>query len=317
MNAIENRKKFEYDLNGDMLYQQYKDQYMNQGNMAMRDTIGQAAAMTGGYGNSYAQSVGQQAYQGYLQQLNDKIPELYQLALDQYNREGDEMYNRLSAYGNLYNTEYGEHRDAVADSKDERSHLTNLYGIKSDEEYGHWFDSEQMKQAANQQQLEKLATLLGVSTEDAERLYNQIYQSQLDTYNTDFAEKQFAHKVAQDTIANQLARDKLAETIRANKASEGLALTKYNDSKVQAANKAKVKAVNSIRDEIGTYKEYFEYHNNIKPGDDNYMESGNYNRNHKSYINYRNNAEKVIDNAYKNGDIGEEEWNALRDEFGL
>ena len=209
MNAIENRKNFEYDLNGDMLYQQYKDQYTTQGKMAMMDTMGQAAALTGGYGNSYAQTVGQQTYQGYLQQLNDKVPELYQLALDQYNREGDDLYNRLSAYGNLYNTEYGEHRDAVADSKDELSHLTNLYGIKSDEEYGQWYDREQMRQTANQQELEKLANLFGISTEQAEVLYNQIYQSQLDTYNTGFTEQQFAYQKEQDAIANQLARDQL------------------------------------------------------------------------------------------------------------
>ena len=64
---IQNREKFSYDLNADALYQQYKDQYTTQGKLAMMDTMGQAAAMTGGYGNSYAQSVGQQAYQGYLQ----------------------------------------------------------------------------------------------------------------------------------------------------------------------------------------------------------------------------------------------------------
>ena len=76
-NQIVNRDKFSYDLNADALYQQYKDQYTTQGKLAMMDTMGQAQAMTGGYGNSYAQSVGQQAYQGYLQQLNDVIPELY------------------------------------------------------------------------------------------------------------------------------------------------------------------------------------------------------------------------------------------------
>lgn len=127
MNAIENREKFSYDVNGDALYQQYKDQYVNQGKMAMMDTMGQAAAMTGGYGNSYAQSVGQQAYQGYLQQLTDKIPELYSLALDKYNSEGDELYNRLSSYGSLYDTEYGEHRDAVSDHQYQKSHLADMW----------------------------------------------------------------------------------------------------------------------------------------------------------------------------------------------
>jgi hypothetical protein len=32
--------------------------------MAMMDTMGKAAGLTGGYGSPYAQQVGQQAYQG-------------------------------------------------------------------------------------------------------------------------------------------------------------------------------------------------------------------------------------------------------------
>lgn len=94
INRILNREQFSYDLNGDALYQQYKDKYMTQGKMAMMDTMGQAQAMTGGYGNSYAQGVGQQAYHGYLQQLNDRVPELYQLALSKYQLDGDQLYDR-------------------------------------------------------------------------------------------------------------------------------------------------------------------------------------------------------------------------------
>lgn len=127
INQILNREKFSYDVNGDALYQQYKDQYVNQGKMAMMDTMGQAAAMTGGYGNSYAQSVGQQAYQGYLQQLTDKIPELYQMALDKYNSEGEELYNRYGLYSDMHDTEYGQHRDAVADYQTNRNYLADMW----------------------------------------------------------------------------------------------------------------------------------------------------------------------------------------------
>ena len=59
------------------------------------DTMGQAQAMTGGYGNSYAQTVGQQTYQGYLQGLNDQVPALYQLALDKYNSEGNQLKDNM------------------------------------------------------------------------------------------------------------------------------------------------------------------------------------------------------------------------------
>ena len=108
---IANREKFTYDLNGDALYQQYKDQYTQQGKMAMMDTMGQAAALTGGYGNSYAQGVGQQAYHGYLQKLNDIVPELYGMALNQYNTEGDRMVQQYGMLGDMADTEYGRYQD--------------------------------------------------------------------------------------------------------------------------------------------------------------------------------------------------------------
>lgn len=110
---IANREKFSYDLNADALYQQYKGQYTQQGKMAMMDTMGQAAALTGGYGNSYAQNVGQQAYQGYLQKLNDVIPELYGVALDQYNQEGDRMVQQYGMLGDMADTEYGRYQNEL------------------------------------------------------------------------------------------------------------------------------------------------------------------------------------------------------------
>ena len=83
--------------------------------MAMGDAIGQASAMTGGYGNSYAQSVGQQAYQAQLDNLNDKVPELWQMAYDQYRQDGQDLYNQYAMLGEQENMDYGRHRDSMAD----------------------------------------------------------------------------------------------------------------------------------------------------------------------------------------------------------
>ena len=141
MDKILNREKFSYDLNGDALYQQYKDQYMTQGQMAMMDTMGQAQAMTGGYGNSYAQGVGQQAYQGYLQGLNDKVPELYQLALNKYQMEGDALMNEYGILGAREEQEYGRYRDQVADWQGERDRLQDQYYTERDYDYGKWADN--------------------------------------------------------------------------------------------------------------------------------------------------------------------------------
>ena len=140
LQQILNREQFSYDLNGDALYQQYKDQYTTQGKMAMMDTMGQAQAMTGGYGNSYAQSVGQQAYQAHLQELNNKIPELYQLAMNKYQMEGDNLQNQAALMAQMEELDYGRYRDQLGDWQTERDYLSNRFDTERDYDYGKWAD---------------------------------------------------------------------------------------------------------------------------------------------------------------------------------
>ena len=123
MKNIANRKPFTYNVNEDALYQQYKDRYTQMGKQAMRDTMGQAAALTGGYGNTYAQNVGQQAYGQYMQGLTDKIPELYQLALDKYDRDAAAEKEKYSLYKDADSTDYGRWADQVNQWNTDRSYL--------------------------------------------------------------------------------------------------------------------------------------------------------------------------------------------------
>lgn len=136
---IMSRDKFSYDMNSDPLYQQMSDRYQQQGQMAMRDTIGQSAALTGGYGNSWAQSAGQQAYGQHLQALNDQVPNLRNAAYDLYANEGSEMYNQLNTMQGLDATAYGKQRDQVADWQ-------TMLGMKQgayENERGFDFDQQQ------------------------------------------------------------------------------------------------------------------------------------------------------------------------------
>lgn len=134
LKQIENYGDFSYDVNADALYQQYKDKYIQQGKMAMADTMGQAAAMTGGYGNSYAAAAGNQAYQANLEKLNDVIPELYQLALDRWKMGKDDLYDKYGLLMSEYNREFGEDQykynkylDAYNIANDTYNNAANMY----------------------------------------------------------------------------------------------------------------------------------------------------------------------------------------------
>lgn len=138
---IMNREDFSYNMNNDVLYQQYKDQYKTQGKAAMEDTMAQAAALTGGYGSSYSQTAGQQQYQNYLNALNDKLPELYQLSYQKYKDEGQELKDQYDITADRYNTEYGQYRDEVADYQTDRNYFYNQYSDERNFDYNKYNDN--------------------------------------------------------------------------------------------------------------------------------------------------------------------------------
>lgn len=152
---VMNRDPFTFNLNGDALYNMYKDQYKNLGRQAMMDTMGQAAAATGGYGNSYAQTAGQQAYQKYLTQLNNVVPELYKMAYERYQQEGSDLLNRLNLTQDLEQSEYGRYRDTVSDWNNERDFANSDYWAKYNADYTDYTNMlnywNQMAQAENSQ----------------------------------------------------------------------------------------------------------------------------------------------------------------------
>ena len=99
---IENYKPFRYNADEDPLYRQMADRYAQMGQMANRNVQGTAAALTGGYGNSYATQVGNQAYQQYLTALNDQLPNLQANAQTAWANEYDQLlqlYQMMQSLG--------------------------------------------------------------------------------------------------------------------------------------------------------------------------------------------------------------------------
>lgn len=151
---IQNRDPFSYDVDKDTLFQQALASAMNSGQTAMQNTIGQASDLTGGYGSSYATSAANQQYNAYIQDAYNNLPEYYQMALEAYQMEGEDMYNQLAMLSdadskeyerlynswnanfsnaqNMYNNEYNAWRDSV-------NNAFNSAGLQL-EEHGQLFD---------------------------------------------------------------------------------------------------------------------------------------------------------------------------------
>lgn len=199
INGILNRESFKTDdvYNSD-LYKTYRDQYIQQGQKAMRDTMGAAQAATGGYGSTYAQAAGQQAYDSYLSQLGDKTLDIYDRVYNQYLNEGQEMYNKLNAVNNQDNIDYSRYRDSVNDYYNDLNYYAGRYDNSYNQDFGEYQTDLSAKQWAEQYAYQK--------TQDA--LAQQNWQTQFD------------YQKQQDALQLELQRQQLAASL-ARKSSGG------------------------------------------------------------------------------------------------
>ena len=190
---IINRKDFSYDVNSDALYNQYKDQYVTLGKQAMQDTMGQAAALTGGYDSTYAQGAAQQQYDAYLQRLGDVVPDLYDKAYNRYQQEGTDMMQQYQMLGGLRDTEYNRYQDDYNRYMDSLQQLQQREGDLYNRGYAQWQNEQEMSYERQQDAYQKAVNLIttlgympsaeelaaaGMSSDEAQR-WLAYYQQQM------------------------------------------------------------------------------------------------------------------------------------------
>lgn len=238
--GIQNYGEFSYDMDKDALYQQYKDKYIQMGKLAMADTMGQAAAMTGGYGNSYAQSVGQQAYQGQLDNLNDIVPELYQMALDRYNMGKQDLYNQYGMLLSEYEREYGLHSD-------EYNKLLDTLGIAKDDYYGGGdiFRAEQSNKN----------NVIGRENDDLVNAWTANTNEAWENAKWDEAARQYANDLALDERDYQLKLDQ--ERYKREQDAIKNSITTKNPSKPTATPEPQESASDYADWDYGDWEHYF------------------------------------------------------------
>lgn len=131
LDAIRNGGKFEYDAETDPMYQQYADMYTRNGQDAMQSTLAELAARTGGVASSYAASAGNQAYNTYMQQLADRIPELRNQAYNEWRDNLNNQYNYLSTLQGMDDSAYNRYNS-------DRGFGYNVFSDQEDRNYDQW-----------------------------------------------------------------------------------------------------------------------------------------------------------------------------------
>ncbi len=196
MGQIQNREDFEYNVEEDQLFQQALASAMNSGKSAMQDTIGQASALTGGYGSTYATSAGNQAYNAFIEDAYNNLPEYYKMAMEAYQMEGQEMYNQLAMLNDADASEYQRMYDSW------NANFANTQQMWN-QEYGVWqdsitnaYNSANLQLSEHGQLVENAYNLYNAAQNSYESMYAKEYQSwsdmvsQAQTYasmlNTDY-----------------------------------------------------------------------------------------------------------------------------------
>ena len=185
LGQIENRKPFQYDPASDPLYNQYRAGVIRDGQRAMRDTVGQTAALTGGYASSYGASAGAQAYGQQLERMNDIMPQLYQLAYQRYRDDLSDQKDLYALYAAADERDYGRYRDRYGDYLNDRGYLAGR--LDTERSWDHAIYSDDRDFAANRM--------------DAERAYD--YSLYSDAYGRAF--QRYTQGVSEDQFDREMA----------------------------------------------------------------------------------------------------------------
>ena len=192
LTEIKNRSPFSYDAGQDPLYRQAVDQYVRLGRKAMMDTQGRAAAMTGGYGNSYAMTAGQQTYGEYLQALAARLPQFQDMALRRYEANGKNLMDRYQALNQREKDAYGRYEKTVERYWDMDDRLQNAYDREADRDYNRYVNDRDYDYALDRDRKEAEAQAERDRLDQERWEKDREYQAQRDKTRDDQWERQFA-----------------------------------------------------------------------------------------------------------------------------
>ena len=224
-NKYMNREDFQYDASEDQLFQQALASAMGSGKAAMQDTIGQASALTGGYGSTYATTAGNQAYNSFIEDAYNNLPEYYNMALQAYQMEGEEMLQQFNMAATLDSQEYGRLVDSYNAGVAERDRQYNTAFNEYTTGVNNAYNSANLQLQQNAQVGSNLYNTYLVEKDAYETKYAQDYQTWLDSVNSAstiagmqnsdyWSQTQFDESVRQydEQFAYQKERDAVADS---------------------------------------------------------------------------------------------------------
>ena len=183
MDTIMGREKFTYDVDKDPLFQQALASAMNSGKTAMQDTIGQASALTGGYGSTYATSAANQAYNAFIEDAYNNLPQYYQMAMEAYQMEGDDLYRQLDMLVGADEREYSRNVTAYDATYQHRNQMYNEAYQQFRDAKNDAYNIANLKLSEHGQLVNDAYNYFNASADYANTLYEREYNKWADEVN--------------------------------------------------------------------------------------------------------------------------------------
>lgn len=213
LQQVINPEKFSYDYKNDPIFQQYAKEYTKNAKLGMENAMGEAAALSGGYGNSYAQTVGQQQYNATMQELNNIIPELEQ---NEYNKYLQGLQNNMNAYNAVSQAEasdYAKYMDSLSQYYNDVNLARDAYNDAFSHEYSVWNDNRTNALALDEYNYNKELGQYGLDKDVYDSMYaaaNTKYNNEVAKYNAE-AENMLAALQNETTAAKNKSDADLKE----------------------------------------------------------------------------------------------------------
>lgn len=114
LGRLEAQTPFSYDPEDDPAYQAYRAAYRREGDRAGRNTLAEAAALTGGQASTAAVTAASQARDYYNSKVGDVVPDLYKLAWQMHQGAQQNLVDEIETLAGLSAAAYGREADQQA-----------------------------------------------------------------------------------------------------------------------------------------------------------------------------------------------------------
>jgi hypothetical protein len=195
MDQYINRKDYDPTaVNQSQLYQDTLARYKQLGSDAAENTIGKAAALTGGYGSSYATTAAAQANNDYMNQFADVAANMEQNAYNRWQDQGAALAQKIGTVKGMSDSEYNQFLNELSQWNSQRDYYYNK--LQNEQAQSNWQNQFDYQKQQDTQAQNNWNDQFNYQKSQDDRNFN--YTQQRDAADQNYRQQQLDYQKQQD-----------------------------------------------------------------------------------------------------------------------